>query len=517
MSEYVLAIDNGTQSVRALVFDLQGNLIAKSQVHIEPYFSKQPGWAEQEPQYFWDNLCKACQTLWVEHDIPKESIKGVGVTTQRNTMINLDKAGEPLRPAFIWLDQRQAKNPPPISPLMKVALKLARVDDLVDYLRYEAESNWIAENQPDIWEKTDKFLFLSGYYHYKLTGNYVDSTAGQIGFVPFDFKKHAWCSPRDPRWQLLNQRPEQMAAISPPGSVLGHISAQAAAETGLPEGLPVVATASDKSCEVLGAGCLTPDVGCISYGTTATINTTNSKFVGPQPMQPAYGAAVPGLYSTEVQIYRGYWMVSWFKEEFGLQEQQIAAERGVAPEMLFDDLLKNVPPGSMGLMLQPYWSPGLRNPGPEGKGSVIGFGDVHTRSHLYRAMLEGLAYELRMGKERLEKRNKVPMTALRVSGGGSQSNGAMQLTADIFGLPAARPHLSETSGLGAAIDVAVGVQAYADFDSAVANMTRLGDVFEPIPENRDLYEELYQRVYTKLYKQVQPLYDEIRDITGYPA
>ena len=104
----------------------------------------------------------------------------------------------------------------------------------------------------------------------------------------------------------------------------------------------------------------------------------------------------------------------------------------------------------MGLMLQPYWSPGLKSPGPEAKGAIIGFGDVHTRAHLYRAILEGLAYALREGKERMESRSGVPITELRVSGGGSQSNAAMQLTADIFGLPTARPHIYETSGLGAA-------------------------------------------------------------------
>ncbi|UUZ53606.1 hypothetical protein LP419_33585 [Massilia sp. H-1] len=117
----------------------------------------------------------------------------------------------------------------------------------------------------------------------------------------------------------------------------------------------------------------------------------------------------------------------------------------------------------MGLMLQPYWTPGIKVPGPEAKGAIIGFGDVHTRAHVYRAILEGLAYALREGKERIEKRSGVAITELRVSGGGSQSDAAMQLTADIFGLPTARPHIYETSGLGAAIDAAVGLGLYPDF------------------------------------------------------
>ncbi len=170
----------------------------------------------------------------------------------------------------------------------------------------------------------------------------------------------------------------------------------------------------------------------------------------------------------------------------------------------------------MGLMLQPYWTPGLRLPGPEAKGAIIGFGDVHTRAHLYRAILEGLAYALRDGKERIEHRSGTPVTSLRVSGGGSQSRNAMQLTADIFGLPTARPHLYETSGLGAAIDAAVGLGFFKGFPEAVGAMTRVGEVFEPDQKNHRLYDTLYHEVYQKMYRHLKPLYERIREIVGYP-
>jgi sugar (pentulose or hexulose) kinase len=209
-------------------------------------------------------------------------------------------------------------------------------------------------------------------------------------------------------------------------------------------------------------------------------------------------------------------MVNWFKREFGHREQRLADEQGIAAEDLFDELVEQVPPGSMGLMLQPYWSPGLKVPGPEAKGAIIGFGDVHTRAHVYRAILEGLAYALREGKERTEKRTRVPITELRVSGGGSQSNAAMQLTADIFDLPTARPHIYETSGLGAAIDAAVGLGVHPDFATAVSEMTRTGDVFTPNPQTRDIYDGLYHRVYKQMYRRLKTLYEEIREITGYP-
>ena len=172
-----------------------------------------------------------------------------------------------------------------------------------------------------------------------------------------------------------------------------------------------------------------------------------------------------------------------------------------------------MPPGSEGLVLQPYWSPGLRSPGPEAKGAVIGFSDVHTRAHLYRAILEGLGYALREGAERTAKRSRVPIRELRVAGGGSQSNAAMQLTADIFGLPTYRPHLYEASGLGAAIDAAVGMGIHPDFKTAVNEMTRVGDEFLPNPEANKIYNQLYNEVYKSMYKRLHPLYESIHEIT----
>ncbi len=205
-------------------------------------------------------------------------------------------------------------------------------------------------------------------------------------------------------------------------------------------------------------------------------------------------------------------MVSWFKQEFGLREERLASEKGVEPEVLFDELVESVPPGSQGLVLQPYWSPGLRSPGPEARGAIIGFGDVHTRAHIYRAILEGLAYALREGAERTEKRSKVKIKELRVAGGGSQSRAAMQLTADIFGLPTARPHVYEASGLGAAIDAAVGAGLHPDFPTAVAAMTRIGETFTPDSRNHRVYDELYNEIYLKMYPKLQPFYKKIRKI-----
>ncbi|MBC2743221.1 MAG: carbohydrate kinase [Desulfosarcina sp.] len=444
--DLLLSIDNGTQSLKALVFDAGGNLIAREQVLFTPYFSDQPGWAEQDPQVFWNALCQACQKIFTTHGIDKSRIAGVSLTTQRGTVVNVDKNGSPLRPAILWLDQRKCYDLPPLGGLWGLLFRVTGLAGTLAYFQSETEANWISKNQPEIWAQTHKFLLLSGYLNFRLTGEYKDSVGSQVGYLPFDYKRLRWARAWNWKWRCVPVDPDQLPQLVTPGQIIGTVSRQASRETGIPACLPVFAAAADKACEVIGSGSLD----------------------------------------------------------------------GVAAEDLFEHLIKDIPPGSMGLMLQPFWTPGIRTPGPEAKGAIIGFGDVHTRAHLYRSILEGLAYALREGKERIERRSRTPITSLRVSGGGSQSDLALQLTADIFGLPTARPHLYETSGLGAAIDTAVGLGIHSDFETAVGAMTRSGERFEPDPSNHRLYDELYQKVYKRMYRRLRPLYKKIREITGYP-
>jgi sugar (pentulose or hexulose) kinase len=507
--DLILTIDVGTQSVRALAFDATGTLIAKTQIHIQPYFSDKPGWAEQHVSVFWDAIGEACRLLWDKID--KNRIAGVALTTQRGTIVVVDKNGDPLRPAISWLDQRRTEGLKPLGGKWGFLFKLARATGTVAHVQAEAEVNWIKTHEPEIWAKTHKILLLSGYLTYKLCGRYADSTASQVAYLPFDYKKHDWADDSDWKWDIMPATRDQLYDLVPPTQTIGQISAQAGDITGIPVGLPLIAAAADKACEIIGSGALDPHIGCLSYGTTATINTTHKRYVEVIPLIPPYPSAVPNHYSLEVQIFRGYWMVSWFKGQFGQHEQRIADERGIAPEVLFDELVRQVPAGSDGLLLQPYWTPGVRYPGPEARGAIIGFNDMHTRAHIYRAILEGLAFALRDAAERTVRRSGIPITELRISGGGSQSDEAMQLTADIFNLPASRPHTYETSGLGAAIDGAVGLGWHSDFMTAVNAMTRIERTFTPNPQNRAIYEEMYTNVYQKMYKRLKPLYMVLRN------
>jgi sugar (pentulose or hexulose) kinase len=513
--ELILAIDAGTQSIRAAVVDLSGHIRALVKTPIEPYFSEHPGWAEQRPEYYWQTLCETCRRLFDSADYDKDSIRAVTLTTQRGTYINVDRDGRALRPAIIWLDQRKASTKGLIPAYYVPFLKVLGLYQTVQFATQYCRSNWIRQNQPDVWENTYKFLGLSGYLTHRLTGEFRDSAGNIIGTMPFDVKTSAWANKGDRKWRLFPVEEEKLPALVKPTELLGHVTSDAGDDTSIPAGLPVIAASNDKGCEIIGAGCLTPETACISFGTIATINTQNKKYVELRPLIPPYPSAVPGQFYSEAAVTRGLWMVSWFKQEFGLQERLQAMEGGALPEELFDELIRDVPAGSMGLVLQPYWTPG-----PElasyAKGSVIGFGDIHTRAHLYRAIIEGLLFALKEGAELTEKKNRVPITEVRATGGGSKSDSIMQITADVFGLPVHRPHTNETSVLGAAIDAAVGLRFFPGFDAAVGAMTRVGEVFAPIKKNEEIYRELYRKVYLKMYRQLLPMFRQIQSITGYP-
>jgi len=513
----LLAIDIGTQSTRVLVFNTDGILLDMGKaVYQTPYNSPKPGYAEQSAEFFFDKVIDACSRLWKKKRVVPESIIGMSVTTQRGTVVNLGKDKLPIRPAISWLDQRKAKNPPPIKFPWNKAFSLPGLKPIIRYLQTEAEINWIYENQREIWEKTEHFLMLSGYINYRITGEFKDSTANQVGYIPFDYKKQRWPRKNHWRWYVIKAKPDTLPELIDPGKILGYVSKEAGKLLGLKEGLPVIAGASDKACEVLGSGCLEPNQACIGFGTTATINVNSKKYIEPLTLIPPYPSAIERTYNLEIQTFRGFWMVTWFKEQFAHLENQSARELGVSAEEILEDLAEKVPPGSLGLILQPYWSPGLRYPGADAKGSIIGFGSIHQKQHIYRALLEGLVYAKRHGKERIEKKTKIPINEIYICGGGSKSDLVMQIAADIFNKETIRPKISETSGLGAAILVSVGIGVYENSNIAVERMCRNGDKFIPNADNVNQYNQLYNEVYLKQYSSLKPLYSAIRRITGYP-
>jgi sugar (pentulose or hexulose) kinase len=231
--ELLLAIDCGTQSVRALIVDLKGNIVAKRQQALEAYVSPQEGWLEHDAEAFWQASAAVCRDLWAERTELKARVKGLAVTTQRGSLTLVDQSGKPLRPFIIWLDRRRASRTPPIPSWWRLAFLAAGAGATVDYLVREAELNWIAEHEPDRLRRAHKVVLVSGWLNYRLTGRFVDSVGSQVGYLPFDFRRHAWARAWDWKWSALTARRDQMPDLAPVGSILGGLTKEAAEATGL--------------------------------------------------------------------------------------------------------------------------------------------------------------------------------------------------------------------------------------------------------------------------------------------
>lgn len=509
---YVLTLDFGTQSVRAGIFDKKGNTIGLEKKVYEPaYFSPKKGYGEQEANFYWDCLVEVLKRLTKNYPDALKKIGGATVTTFRDSAVLLDKNNEPLRPCILWLDQRLADAKEKINPIYSALFTLVGKKETVVLNRRRTMAHWIKENQPEIWDKTEKYVSISTYLNYKLTGNLTDSIAGYVGHYPSNHKKRKWHNVNSMMGCIFGIPQRMLCELCDPCAPIGVIKDDIADMVGLPRNIMMYATGPDKGCETVGVGALDKSIGAVSYGTACTIEVSNKKYHSPEPFMPAYAAAVPDWYNMEVQIYRGYWMLKWFSKEFGKELIDEAKLQEMAVEEILNKGLEEVPAGCDGLMLQPYWGPGLSR--PLAKGAVIGFSDTITRNHFYKSIIEGIAFALKEGLKSIERSQKHKVKEIRVSGGGSKSSAICQITADIFNLPVSKVQTEESTSLGAAVCTFVAMKEFNSTEEAIKEMVHVVETYTPNPVDSKTYEILFKDIYLKIYPKLSYLYKKLKQFS----
>lgn len=501
---YFLALDYGTQSVRALVFDAKGTLVAKSQRSVQAHREGETSSAEQDPQYCYNQLVAVIKQLFSKNKIEAEQLCGMTLTSQRACTLLFDREANPVSPIYMWSDRRLAQGAlAKMSWYFRLMFKVTGLSRRIEFLRRAAKVNFIDEHQPKLIRDADKVGMLSGYLINRITGELCDSKASQVGYLPFDYQGLDWAKPCSWRWQALACRRDQMLPLVDAGTNLGRLCPSFAADTGLPQQLEFVTAGADKACEVFATGCGDKGVISVSLGSAAAVCIDTPDYREAYRYMPAFPSLNSSQYLCEIALERGFWLLSWFIEEFGHKEVEQANKLGLTAEDYICRIIQDIPPGCEGLLLSPTWAQGVIFPGPEAKGAIVGFTPEHGRQHLYRACIEGILFNLKSAISRLEKIAKTPTQVVRISGGGAQSDLIMQMAADIFNLPTERIHLYEASGLGAAMCCATGLGYYGSLDDARRNMVTSGARFEPgIGANE--YQSLY-KVHSKLYPSIKPL------------
>ena len=460
--KYIIGIDGGSQSTKVVMYDLEGNVVCEGKGLLQPMHTPDADTAEHPDDDLWASLCFAGHDLMSQFAGNKEDIVGIGLGSIRCCRALLKADGPPAAPLISWQDARVTRP-------------------------YE-------HTNPDVAYVTS----FSGYLTHRLTGEFKDNIANYFGQWPVDYKSWAW-SEDAAVMDKFNIPRHMLFDVQMPGTVLGHITPQAALATHFPAGLPVVCTTSDKPVEALGAGLLDDETAVISLGTYIAL-MMNGKALPKDPVAywPIMSSIPQTLLYEGYGIRKGMWTVSWLRDMLGESLIQDARAQDLSPEDLLNKKASSVPPGCHGLMTVLDW---LTNPWePYKRGIMIGFDSSMDYAWIYRSILESVALTLKNNYDNMCNEMNHFAKHVIITGGGSNSDLFMQIFADVFNLPARRNAINGCASLGAAINTAVGLGLYPDYATAVDKMVRVKDIFIPIESNAKRYDAMNKGIFKDLTK-----------------
>ncbi|MBK5071858.1 sugar kinase [Budviciaceae bacterium CWB-B4] len=480
--KYLMGVDVGTQSAKVVIFDLQGNVVSEGKQALRKMDIPAPLLAEHPDDDLWDSLKLAFQRAMAEFSQAgrkAEDILAMGVCIIRCCRVLLKENGELAYPVINWMDKRLNKP--------------------YEYI--------------DAYKGVRYVTTTSGYITHRLTGEFKDTCANYIGWWPMDNDTLDWST--DPAaWKSCNLTRENVLDVVKPGEILGYVSELAAKQIGVPAGIPVVATAHDKAVEALGAGSLDEGVALISLGTyIGAMVHGHANVKDAQNFWP-FQASIPGRYLYECMgVRRGMWTISWFRDQFGESALADADETGVSIEELLNMEASKVPAGCEGLLTIHDWAP--PSEAEFRKGVMMGFDGRHTRAHMYRSVLEGIAFTMKNHMDKMAKELNTPFKHLIISGGGANSDLFMQIFADVFGIPTSRNVMKGSASVGCAINAGMAVGAFDSYEQATQKLVRTGDRFMPNMENHRFYNELNGEVYKQVNQYFDPLLKKLSPLVDY--
>jgi len=475
LKRYVIGIDNGSQSTKVSVFDERGTVVCEGRQALRRADTPRPGVVEYPDDDLWYSIGEASRHAMRKFRGDISDIAGVGLCTIRFCRALLKSDGTLASPVMSWMDERVSRP-------------------------YE-------HSNPNVCHVTTS----SGYITRRMTGELKDTAANYAGVWPISRDRWEWLRD-DEGFSKYGIPREMLFELLMPGDVMGSVTPEASSHTGIPAGLPVFATANDKAVEALGCGLRSPETLLVSLGTyTVSMTTGHARAVDGSNFWSNFGC-VPREYLSESSgIRRGMWTVSWWRDLLG-EEARLAAERqGLPVERYLDLEAAKVPPGSNGLMVVLDWL--APTDSPFKKGSILGFDVRHDRFHIYRAILEGIALTICRSATAMGEEIGDTYSQMVVSGGGSHSDVFMQIFADVFGIQAVRPKISNAAMVGAAICAAVGEGVHPSWDEAMANMVSWESTFVPDARNHDLYQRL-SAVYNEIPSRTEKIFQESYQIFG---
>lgn len=465
---YLVGIDVGSQSAKVVVVDARGAVVASGRHGLRPASRPRHGVVVHPDDDLWDALAAASRQALDAFPGDPGELAAVGLCAIRCCKAFLRADGSLVEPVISWMDDRAYQPYVPDDPALAVATT------------------------------------SSGYLARRLTGELRDTAATTIPLQwPIDAGTWRWSD--DPSaYERLGLRRELLPELAQPGEVIGRVTTEAAAATGLPKGLPVVATANDKAVEALGAGPLGERAALVSLGTYIAAMVPGRENRGDGESYWTNFACIPHRYLYESHgVRRGMWTLSWFLDLLGDELAERARSLGLSREEYLEREAEAVPAGSDGLLTVLDWLAPAE--APYRKGVMLGFDARHTRGHVYRSILEAIALTMKAHVDALCEELRIPLDGIVVSGGGAAGPLVMRIFAGCLGLPASRCVGGSGASLGAAICAAPAAGLHPDLETAAAAMAPARETFAPDPADVALYRALDQAVYRHVRDATDPL------------
>ena len=486
---YLLGIDVGTGGTRALVIDEQGRVIAAATEDHRAFASPQIGWAEQDPCDWWRACGVAVRKALAKGQLRGDQIACVGLSGQMHGAVLLDEQARVVRPALIWCDVRTEKQSRDLTARISAErlIQLTCNPALTNFTL--TKCLWVRENEPANWDRVRSLMLPKDYVRFELTGERATDVADASGTLLLDVANRRWSKEMLELVQMSESLPPSLYE-SP--EICGQISVAGAAATGLQRGTPVVAGAGDQAAGAIGMGVVSPGTVSATIGTSGVVfAATDRPALDHRGRLHTFCHAVPGRWMVMGVTQAAGLSLRWFRDQLG------AGDRLESYESLTAEAAK-APPGCDGLLWAPYLM-GERTPflDPEARGMLVGLTASHTRAHVIRAIMEGVAFSLR-DTFTILKEMEVPVKTIRLGGGGAKSALWRQIQADIYGQPVETVEAEEGAAYGAAILAGVGVKAWPSVDAACNAVVRVAQNIVPNSQDSLVMEKAYA-VYRRMY------------------
>ena len=504
--QYLIGIDIGTSGTKTVLFDTLGNAL-KSHTVEYPLYQPQNGWAEQNPQDWWNAVQQTL--LYVTSGINSTDIKAVGLSGQMHGVVMLDENNEVIRPAILWCDSRAVKECAEITEKAgkKRLIEITANPALVGFSA--AKILWIKNNEPHSYKKCRHILLPKDYIRFKLTGEFASEVSDASGTQLLDIKNRQWS---DEILKILDIDKSLLGKLYESPEITGTVTPKAAELTGLAPGTIVVGGAGDNAAAAVGTGVVTDGKAFTPIGTSGVVYAhTSSPVIDAAGRVHTFCCAVPGKWHVMGVTQAAGLSLKWLRDNFCSEEINLAKEQDKDPYYIMDNEAKNVPIGCNKLIYLPYLM-GERTPhlDPNARGVFFGLSAIHSKSDMIRSVMEGVAFSLRDCAEIIKNMN-INISDMTICGGGAKSPLWRQIISDIYETGIKTITSAEGPALGAAILAGTGAGIYKSVEDGCEKIIQYKEITNPIPENSLTYNKFYP-LYKKLYISLKECFSEFNSL-----